>query len=439
MTGPGDGFEKSIARPSQGMGRPGCMVGFFAVFLVAGLGMLAFFVWPIYKSIVARTSWTEVPCEIVSSSVGSHSDSDGTTYSVDVVYRYTVGGRSYESDRYRFLQGSSSGYDGKAKVVESLPEGSVTTCRVDPADPAEAVLFTGFSWAHLLILFPLPFVAVGAWGIAFTLRGARRRREAEAGGRPDWLPEPSRDEDDPGEVRAGAFASPAPVGPSAALGPGSRSGWGDSVPGGEAPIVLEAAWSPLGKLIGITLIAAFWNGITGVFVWQAWQGWASGAPDGCLTIFLVPFVLIGLLLLVGVPHQFLALFNPRPRLELAPGRVILGAGNELSWSFRGRAGRIRRLKISLVGVEEADYRQGTTTRTDKETFATLELVDESSPVAIPRGAVTISIPGDTMHSFEAPDNRIVWKVMLHGEIARWPDIQEEMKVIVEPMPREVTS
>jgi hypothetical protein len=432
VAGSGGGLLKSIARPASGSGSLGCGIGFFAVFLVTGLGLLAFFVWPIYKSVIARTSWTEVPCEIVSSSVGSHSDGDGTTYSVDVVYRYTVGGRSYESERYRFLQGSSSGYDGKAKVVESLPEGSVTTCRVDPADPAEAVLFTGWSWAHLLILFPLPFVAVGAGGIYVSLAGARKKRRAEAGGRPDWLPDA---DGEPPEIVPGSGS--AGLGWQGAAAGGI--GWGASGPASDVPLILEAAWSPFGKLIGITLVAAFWNGITGVFVWQAWQGWAAGAPDGCLTIFLVPFVLVGLALLIGVPHQFLALFNPRPRLELAPGRVILGAGNELSWSFRGRASRIGRLKISLVGVEEADYRQGTDTRTDKETFATLELVDESSPLAIPRGSVTISIPGDTMHSFEAPDNRIVWKLVLHGEIARWPDVQEEMKVIVEPMPREVTA
>lgn len=435
MAGSGGGFDKSIARPAKsGLGKPGCAIGFFAVFLVAGLAMLAFFVWPIYKTVVTRTSWTEVPCEILSSSVGSHPGDDSTTYSVDVRYRYTVDGQDYESDRYRFLQGSSSGYEGKAEVVESLPAGTVTTCRVDPEDPAEAVLFSGFSWTHLLILFPIPFIAVGAGGILFILKGGRRRPEGQAPGRLDWLPEPSTDEDAPGEAGAAAFSSVAPLAPGA-----GRGGFASSMSAGDEPIVLEPSVSPLGKLFGIIAIAAFWNGITGVFVWQVWKSWASGAPDGCLTVFMIPFVLIGLALLVGIPYQILALFNPRPRVELAPGRMILGAGNQLSWSFHGRAGRIRRLKIVLEGVEEADYRQGTDTRTDKETFATLELVDESSPVAIAQGTTTITIPADTMHSFEAPDNRIVWKLQVHGEIARWPDVQEEMKVIVEPMPREEIS
>lgn len=417
MAGPRDGFETSIARPALGLGGLGCAIGLFAVFLVVGLGMLAFFVWPIYKTVVARASWSEVPCEILDSRVESHSDGDGTTYSVEVRYRYSVGGRSYESDRYRFLQGSSSGYEGKARVVESLPTGAVTTCRVDPENPAEAVLFTGWSWANLLVLFPLPFVAVGAGGIYVSLARAGRKRRAKAGGRPDWLPDA---DGEPPEVVPGA-------------GDGGI-GWGASGAASDAPLVLEASVSPFGKLVGITLIAAFWNGITGVFVWQAWKGWEAGAPDGCLTIFIIPFVLVGLALLVGIPHQFLALFNPRPRVELTPGRMVLGGRNELSWSFRGRPGRIRRLKMTLEGVEEADYRQGTTTRTDKETFATLDLVDETSPVAIPRGRVTISVPADTMHSFEAPDNRIVWKLALHGEIARWPDVSEEMKVVVEPLP-----
>lgn len=427
MAGPGSGFDESIARPAKALGKPGCTIGFFAVFLVAGLGMLAFFVWPIYKTIVARASWTEVPCEILESGVGSHSDGDGTTYSVDVRYRYSVDGRSYESDRYRFLQGSSSGHEGKARVVESLPPGTVTTCRVDPRDPAEAVLFTGWTWAHLLVLFPVPFVAVGAGGIVMTLGGARRKRRAKGGGRPDWLPEAGGEAPEivPGGGHGGLGRQGAAAG---------AVGWGASGAGSDAPIVLEPTWSPFGKLAGVVLIAAFWNGITGVFVWQVWKSWAAGAPDGCLTVFILPFVLIGLLLLAGVPYQFLALFNPRPRVEVTPGRVVLGGHNELRWSFRGRPGRIRRLKITLEGVEEADYRQGTTTRTEKETFSTLDLVDESSSVAIPRGTATVSIPAGTMHTFEASDNRIVWRLKLQGEIARWPDVSEEMKVTVEPLP-----
>ena len=404
------GFDEAISRESGGWS-PGCTAAFFGVFLVAGLGLLALLGWPVVQTFEARSSWIEVPCEILASDVGSHSDSDGTTYSVDVRYRYSVDGRAYESDRYRFLGGSSSGYEGKQRVVDALPPGTVTPCRYDPEDPAEAVLDVRFGWWTLLALFPLPFLLVGAGGVFHVARKSLQRRRDD---RPASI--------EPGEA-AGSF--------SFASSPDGAAEDGEPV--GDGPMVLEPTWSPVGKLVGIVLVALFWNGITGVFVWQVWKSWSAGAPDGCLTIFLIPFVLVGLLLLAGVPYQFLALFNPRPRLELIPGRVVLGGSNELRWSFRGNAGRIRRLKIALEGTEAATYRQGTDTRTDTETFATLEMVNESQAVGIPQGAAAITIPADTMHSFRAPSNRIVWKLKLHGEIARWPDVNEELEIDVHPL------
>ena len=99
------------------------------------------------------------------------------------------------------------------------------------------------------------------------------------------------------------------------------------------PIVLKPSASPLGKLIAITFVCLFWNGIVSVFVWQASKGWRTGNPDGCLTVFLIPFVLIGLLLIWSVFHQFLALFNPRPRLALSSRSIPLGGSASLDWSF----------------------------------------------------------------------------------------------------------
>jgi hypothetical protein len=37
-----------------------------------------------------------------------------------------------------------------------------------------------------------------------------------------------------------------------------------------------------------------------------------------------------------------------------------------------------------------------------------------------------------MHSFEASNNKIVWAVKLHGEIAKWPDVDFEFPITVLP-------
>jgi hypothetical protein len=108
------------------------------------------------------------------------------------------------------------------------------------------------------------------------------------------------------------------------------------------PARLKPRHGPLGRILGTLFVALFWNAVTSVFVWQVVEGWRSGSGDLFLTLFMTPFLLIGLALLVAVPHQILAATNPRPRLELdehaAPGRDR-AAGLELPGP-RGAAGEL---------------------------------------------------------------------------------------------------
>ena len=97
------------------------------------------------------------------------------------------------------------------------------------------------------------------------------------------------------------------------------------------PLELEAGISPRGKLIGIVVFAALWNGIVSLFLFFViLPSFQSGDPEWLVSIFMVPFVLIGLATIAGVVYQFLAQFNPRPRLTLADGRLTPGSEVELS-------------------------------------------------------------------------------------------------------------
>ncbi len=421
------GFVEPVAQRKTPGQVAGCGAAFFGVFLLAGLGFLAFFLIPAVH-VVQAYDWQAVPCEIVSSSVASHPGDDGATYSVEVVYRYRVGGRDYTSDRYRFLGGSSSGSEGKQAVVDSLPPGTKTTCWVDPDDPSEAVLDRGFTWEYLLALLPLVFVAVGAGGIFFSLRKARKLSATGGSEAPRWMPDELGDQVRSARRRGKVDRFGNVSGGSAGF---ETSSFGfDEPPGASA--VLEPSVSPLGRLAVIIGLALFWNGIVSVFVWQLWKTWKAGSPDGCLALFLVPFVLVGLCLLLAIPYQFLALFNPRPRVVLTPGRLTLGGSADLSWSFIGATGRISRLEIELEGREEADYTRGTDRVTAKEVFATIPLVDVALRSSIASGSTRIEVPAGTMHSFDADDNRIVWVLKLKGTIRRWPDVNEQLPVVIAP-------
>ena len=76
------------AKPSRaGLG---CAIPFGLLF--AAVGLVAFWfisLSPLLRS-AASAAWVETPCEILSSELESHSDSDGATYRVAIRYRYAV-------------------------------------------------------------------------------------------------------------------------------------------------------------------------------------------------------------------------------------------------------------------------------------------------------------------------------------------------------------
>ena len=89
------------------------------------------------------------------------------TYRIDISYKYEVDGREFQSYRYSFWAGSSSGRKDKQAVVDRFPPGTRAFCYVNPDDPTQAVIDRGLSievWMCLLI--GGLFGALGASGLA---------------------------------------------------------------------------------------------------------------------------------------------------------------------------------------------------------------------------------------------------------------------------------
>ena len=64
------------------------------------------------------------------------------------------------------------------------------------------------------------------------------------------------------------------------------------------------AWS-ISKMVTVLLFGAFWNGVVGVFVTQLVSGQPPGGMWWFLLVFLIPFELVGLLLIVGFIGELL--------------------------------------------------------------------------------------------------------------------------------------
>lgn len=380
----------SSAKP-KGRFALGC---FFTFFLLFGLAMSAVFLWPIVE-ILQASNWRKVPCTILTSTVESHSSKKSSTYSVEVTYEYVIDDQKYTGNRYKFMGGSSSGRDGKQAIVDTLPPGKQTFCYVNRRDATDAVIERGFTADILFGFIPLLFALIGAGGLfgVFVYKG---------------------------KPKAAAYAA-AIAGPTAPPPP-PRAG----------PAKLKTSSSRIGRLIFAVIFAGFWNAIVSVFLFSCISGWGSGNGDGCMTAFLVPFVLVGLGLIVLVLYFFLGLFNPSPALKLTPSAVSLGDSVEVEWETAGSVDRVKSFKITLEGREEATYRRGTSTSTDKSVFLKLVLFESPRGKELRRGKAKFQIPADSMHTFKSRNNKIVWTLKVDGDIPMWPDIGEEFPFEVSP-------
>lgn len=396
---------KRASKIGKGGGKAGIV--FFGLFALVGLGVLfPTFILPVMRILDAR-SWTQTPCRVIRSEVRSHSSDDGTTYSVHILYEYEFDSKKHRSDRYTFMGGSSSGYKGKRRVVDSYPAGKQALCWVNPERPHEAVLKRGFTPMMLVGLVPLIFLAVGVGGIFGVLR--RRRRKLHARDQATWLPDAKTQD----ATIENVYAAPAAA--------------------GNEPVVLRPKTARWAKCLGLLIFALFWNGICSILFAEVIEGFREGDPAWGMTLFSIPFALVGLGVIIAVIYQLLAVFNPRIQLQLGLGQIALGQQTSLAWQITGRVERLQAFSITLIGREQARYRRGTKTYTDKKTFHQQELFQTSDALSMAQGQTTLAIPAQSMHSFKSDNNQVIWSLVVEGDVPRWPDVKDTFEIVVPPM------
>ena len=190
-----------------------------------------------------------------------------------------------------------------------------------------------------------------------------------------------------------------------------------------------------GRFVLVALgVAVFWNGIVSIFLGQLIQGYLQGRPDWCLTMFLIPFVLIGLVLLAGVLLALVSflgsLLAGSLDVEIAAHPLRPGSSCEFLARQVGPC-RLRCARLTLKCSESATYTAGTNTVTaTKEVYR----ADIAGPVPSLDGGVrgTLTVPPDAMHSFEANHNKITWHLEVHGWLLGLLPHGSEFPVIVLP-------
>lgn len=388
--------------------------------IIFGLfGSLFFYLFVIRTVLDVRAArgWTQTRCRIVSSQVGEHPGSKGTTYSVDIVFTYRVGGRQYRSNRYDFMGGSSSGYDEKQAVVDRYPARMRTDCYVNPANPSDAVLDrdypSGLKFVLLTALFPL----VGFGGAVGVLVGSRKND--------------------------GKMWSPA------VLPVSGVTTWGQTVARSAGDIGIDAAGLPGKKShddavdLSPTVTSGYKAALAFIFLVLCGGGFATiviyNLPDWRATGFLggsfnfaIVLGIITLCSLWGTVIGCMQLLDPRIHVRIAPGTVRLGQDFTVEWRAQGGKRQLSELRITIECREEADYQAGKNSGTAFSTCYRGDLVNTQEPGQLTGGTLTLKLPDGVMHSFNGGRNRVSWRMRVSGRVPRWVGVKDEYEFIVLP-------
>ena len=103
--------------------------------------------------------------QVVSSGVDTSRDSDGSSYTPKIHYRYQVKGREYHGERIRYGTAFNT-YTLAHAFAAQHPALSTVTVYYDPRNPSESLLQTGINGTDLFfIIFLVPFNAImfGCW------------------------------------------------------------------------------------------------------------------------------------------------------------------------------------------------------------------------------------------------------------------------------------
>ena len=360
---------------------------------------------------VARTSLEDPPGSTV------------TTWEPRLRVRYVAGGRVREA----WSQGShtQTTTDREAAIAKlaAWRLGGEAACWYDPASPETVVLERGYNWWLWLLALLLPgaLVVIGGTGLVRVLRawGKSEERRAASFGLAELL--------DP-------LAHPAPTAPGHPAVPS----WDDLVnsPGTilryRLPIESPENWT----LVGFGLFAVLWNAVLIVLAVGAGLDLIGGRIDWWLFVLLVPFLGVGIGgVVLFMRSLFLATVVGPTQVEISDHPLVPGGRYDVLLA-QGGTGTFRQLQLWLELEEQATFRQGTDTRTERVVVWRTPVVEcrDVSPAPDSRFETwaSIDVPPDAMHSFTSAHNAVRWRLVVRGTTDRWPDFSRVFPVVVFP-------
>lgn len=411
--------EPISEQKSSGCGGLAFGLIFGGIFFLAG----AFFFWMTFLNPLLRTQgsddWLETQCTVITSELDVDHDDDGTTYRPRIEFEYTVGKLPYTSDEYDFTALNRTKVRCK-EIIAAYPVGKEVSCFVDPDSHDTAVIVRDYDFSVFGCLFPLVFVLIGlAVGLgSFFYKGNNSNSISGSAKAPPDIPQSdlSVSSFSSGSYSVSSSSHPADI---------EDNNW-------DVPKTLKPSQRRTTTFLLTALFTLFWNGIVSIFVYGIIKDGLNGGFDFLGVLFMIPFVLVGLGLIGGAVYTLAAIFNPKVELALSTGAVERGGSFDVAWQLSGRTSIVNSVKVTIEGEESATYRRGTDTITATNVFCSMPIAEVTESQDIEFGSVSATIPADTMHTFSADRNKILWRITVVGDIPYWPDIKETYEFRVKP-------
>jgi hypothetical protein len=411
------------ATGSQRIGRLGEGL-FYGAFLLLGGGALALIILTmIVPQWRANYVYVETTAKVLDIPPPETEPTEkGAVYNPQVEIEYSVGGRRYTSLAYHRLRTGYADKERAAALARRFKIGKSYPCWYDPDDPRQVVLLRGAVWwVWLLSALPSALVVFGLIGLGRTMLQSRTSRERRAA-----LSRRARGmelfEGERGDGRA--FPS-VPKDADLTNSPGTTLAY-------RLPIATRPSW----QLFAAAMTCLFWNALVAVLITLAVRGYLAGHTDWFLVAFCVPFLAAGVWLCYYLVRQFLTTTGiGATRIEVSDHPLLPGVEYEMFLSQAGKL-EIKLLEVLLVCDEEATFCQGTDTVVDTSRVCEQQILRNEGLQIQPgvpyQARCNFCVPATAMHSFKGDYNSVNWRLIVRGQVARWPDYERSFPVIVRP-------
>lgn len=369
----------------------------------------------------ANRDFVEETALLLDKRLDEQASNDGAVYAPRFLLKFAAQGRSHNPwAPYDITDLHTHDRQRGEKLLARFEVGRQYTCWYDPRNPERVVLSRGYSWfTWLMLVVPVPFIAVGIGGLSYVIWNWGKSAERRA----VLSQEAARRE----QIELTGQAPPFPAVPS----PGDVT---DS-PGTTLAFRLPPA-EPGWSVLGLLALSVVWNSIVAILVWMAIDSYQHGSPDWLLALLAAPFAIGGAVLAVLFIRQLIVAGGVGSTIvEISEHPLYPGGRYELFIDQSGKQS-VKRLRVLLVCDEEATYRQGTDARTASRRVYEHEVLcretfDGQAATRLQLCA-ELELPPTAMHSFRSEHNKVCWKLIVGGEIARLGEFERSFLLHVYP-------